>query len=212
MKVDQKPGVYSLLSQKSAFVRRSAGFTTIELMVVVGIIILLLGIGLVTGTRFITEGKKEQTLSMMNGLIGANTEFQAQRQQGSVNHDGKFPINWTDGKASKATSSIERFVYACSTNKAVDQAMTNAVVSAGEKSMQRTFKDIDNDKINEIYDPWGTLIEYRSINNGDGKGPGTNVANNLLPLSKDAFFVSAGPDKKFGTDDDITTVQNPTYK
>ena len=209
---NQKPGVHSFLGSQSRSARRAGGFTTVELMVVVGIIILLLGIGLVAGTRFVAEGKRVQTRSMMDGLLGANTEFQAQRQQGSVNHDGRFPIDWTKSDVSKYNNSIERFVYACSQVKAVEDQMTNAVVSAGKKSVERTYKDSDNDGVKEVYDPWGTLIEYRSFNNGEGKGPGTNVANNLLPLSKSPFFVSAGQDKKFGTEDDITTIDNPIYK
>jgi len=216
----QKQSVYSFSSQKSRFRsrianrRRSAGFSLVELMVVVGIIILLLGIGLVAGTKFIAEGKKEQTKAMLDGLLGANTEFIAKRK-GSVNHDGKTPIDWSKVQNGSALSSSERFVYACSQIESVELQLNAAVSSSGQKSLERIYVDStssDPDRVKEIYDTWGTEVEYRSFNNGEGRGPVTNVANINLPLSKSPFFVSAGPDKRFGTEDDIMTIDNPAYK
>jgi Tfp pilus assembly protein PilE len=194
--------------------RRAAGFSLVELMVVVGIIILLLGIGLVAGTKFIAEGKKEQTKAMLDGLLGANTEYIAKRKS-SVNHDGKTPVDWSKVKNGGALSSCERFVYACSQIEAVAVQLNAALTSSGQKSMDRIYYDStssDPDSVKEIYDTWGTQVEYRSFNNGEGRGPVTNVPNDKLPLSKSPFFVSAGPDKMFGTEDDIMTIDNPAYK
>lgn len=193
---------------KTAFSRRQAGFTLIEIMVTVGIIILLLGIGIVAGTRFIAEGKKEQTRSMLKGLMGAHTEFQAQRNQGSLNHDGNNPINWDkDVKNGGRFTSSERFVWGCQQIKKVEDKMMAALNSGGQETFRKIWANKKTGSpVNEIYDIWGTELEYRSKNDGKGTGPNSSVKNSDLPLSRAPFFVSAGPDKKFGTEDDISSL------
>lgn len=211
MGIGQKPNVHPFNRFKGGFSRRSAGFTTIELMVAVSIIILLLGIGFVASSKYIGEARKEQVRSSMTGLMGANEEFKAKRKGGSINHEGGNPMDWT-GNDARRYSSTERFVKACRLYEASDKQVTAAMLSGQKEVNRRVFDDKDNDGIEEIYDVWETQLEYRLFNDGKGSGPVTNVSNELLPLSRSPFFVSAGPDKQFGTEDDITTVVKPTYK
>ncbi len=211
-KVSQKPGVHSFGACQSRSRRASGGFTLIEILVSVSIIILLLGIGFVAGGKFITQGKITQTRSMLQGLVGANDEFKAARQQGDINHAGNFPIKWNQVTGATGWTSSKRFVYACRQNKNVELQMLAAVQSGENRTRQALQAD------DSLKDVWGSLILYRASNDGVGSLAGdkdqTNVlvTNDKLPLSPSPFFVSAGPDKKFGTEDDITTIENPSYK
>jgi len=221
----QKPSVHCFGGQKACFSRRASGFTLIELLVTVGIIALLLSIGAAAAVKINAEARREQVRRMMDGLIGANDEFKAVRQQGNVNHSGNFPINWSDpANQGGSQSSSERFVSAISTVQVAQVAMMAALNSSTDAAFAETYRDKDSDGHSEIYDRWGTALQYRSFNDGTGVGPGPAdytppgtstaiiVPNNLLPLSRSPIFVSAGGDETFGTDDDITTLNSePVY-
>lgn len=204
----QKPSVHCVSSPKTRVLARSRAFSLIELLVVVGIIALILGIGAAAAVKITAEARKEQTKAMMNGLLGANEEFKAVRKEGNVNHTGNFPINWSDAaNRGSSQSSSERFISAISTVQDAKTAMMAAINSGSEESIAEIFGDFDSDGFYELRDRWGSEIEYRSANDGSGTGPVTNVDNRLLPLSRSPFFISRGPDKQFGTDDDITTIE-----
>ena len=118
----------------------------------VSVIVLLLGIGFVGTSSFIRAAKTKQVEAMMQGLIGANDEFKAQRQQGKINHGGDFPIRWS-GVSLNLTSG-ERFVYACRQNKAAESLMLTAVNSGENEDERASFQDRDGDGVQEIYDVW----------------------------------------------------------
>lgn len=193
------------------------------MLVFIGISIFLLGIVGGVSLRMAGEMRREQTRAVLEGLLGAQEEFKAIRQQGPVNHDGTFPVNWSTFP--DAGSSSERFVFGLSQVPSAQEAMIAALNSGSSQAFNRQFRDANNNGINEIYDRWGTEIEYRSAHdsNAPGRGPGrvgrhviddrgnttTNgVDNNILPSSPFPYFISAGPDKQFGTDDDIITLDN----
>lgn len=202
----QKPSVHCNIAFQRRN-RRSGGFTVVEILVVVSISLLLLGIGAAVAIDMVADMRREQTRAMMKALLGANTEFKAVRNQPAVNHDGTYPINWpTEGLGS--ASSCERYVAAMMQVASAEQMLTAAINSSTGQALDRTYKDTNGNKVNEIYDRWGTQLEYRSSNDGTGTGPGTGVANKKLPVSPFPFFVSAGPDKTFGNDDDIHTLDN----
>ena len=172
-------------------------------MVVVSIILLIVGIGTVAAVKIATEARRDQTLRMMQGLMGANEEYKA-NSGADLNHDGGTPIDWS---SSNFLSSSERFVSGMSRVPAAETMLNAAISQATSESTQRIFNDSDNDNTNGIFDRWGTELEYRAYNDGSGSGPSTNIQNRLLPIHRSAFFVSAGPDQTFGTDDDITTIE-----
>jgi|GEM_PF-2086808 len=224
--MNQKPCVHHYSGNKWTLIRRQAGVTIVELLVVISIASLLLAIGFALASKFNAEARRTQTKAMLEGLIGANVEFRAVRQQGNINHDGVYPINWAAiyGADEKNMSSSERFVVACKQIPAAEQIMLAAIFSGPSSSDSKLYANRDkdsnsgNDAYEELYDRWGTPLEYRSSNDGGGDGPSTNtaygsststkIANSLLPISRSPFFVSAGPDKEFGTDDDINSLPN----
>lgn len=188
-KISQKTGVHLFFGQKRRFSRRHAGFSLIEILVVVSIIGILLSIGVAVASKMTSEARREQTRAMMNGLLSANDEYKAIRGSG-------IPV---DGSSSD--SSTEQFVDACLTIKTCEEIMLSSLSSSTSASFERTYKN------GTIFDRWGTEIVYRPSNNGSGTSPDPGVSNADLPISRDPFFASAGPDETWGTDDDITTLQ-----
>lgn len=177
-------------------------------MVAISITLILAAIGTAAAVQMTAEARKSQVRSMLEGLKGVHQEFQF-LQKNSLNISGTSPIDWSQVKGSSKASSIERFVYVCQQNEKLDTMMQAAIKSSSEAAYKLTFTDNNGNGWNEINDRWRTPIEFRPYNNdGKGTGPGTNIANNKLPITQSAFFVSAGKDKEFGTEDDISTEDN----
>lgn len=153
----------------------------------ISIIGLLVAIGTAAGVKMSGEARKEQTKAMMEGLLSANTEYKAVRG---------FNIGVD---SSSGDSSATQYVDACQSIKTCEEIMMSAMNSSSSQSLERIFNN------GTIFDRWGTELEYRQRNDQTGNGPGTNVDNSDLPLSRDPFFASAGPDKEWGTDDDLNT-------
>jgi len=154
--------------------------------------------------------------AMMRGLLGANEEFKAATQQGNLNHDGGFPVNWS-AIPNQQLSSSERFVFGMRMVEDANRMVIAALHASGPEVFEQVFADRDGDGTEEIYDLWGNELEYRAFNDGMGQGPGTGVDNAALPLSPGPMFVSAGPDGVFGPDaqgknDDVTNIDEPVYR
>lgn len=198
----QKPGVH-LISGSKRGPQHRGGFTLTEILVAISIIGLILGILAAASLAVMKEARSEQVRSMMTAMLAANDEFKAVRQQGPVNHDSppNTPINWSQESA--GNSSIRRFVYAIKQVPSAEQIMIAAIKSSSEEAFERMYDG------NTVKDRWGTELRYRRSNDGTGSFNGED--NDELPLSRSPFLVSAGPDKAFGTDDDITSIENPTY-
>jgi len=192
------------LRQNKRFDARRRGFTLIEILVVVSIIGLLLSIGAAVGLKITAEARKEQTRAMMEGLLSANEEYKAVRQGSSISHTGP----------TAGLSSTEQYIKACLQIKTCEEIVISSLNSSSQDALARIYKDGGGSSNKSVYDRWGTEIEYRQSNNPSSTTPappanenGDTVANADLPLSRDPFFASAGPDKKWGTDDDITTIE-----
>ena len=143
-------------------------------------------------------------------LENAGVEFRAHAGGADINHAGSSPMDWD--AIDKSLSSSERFVMACAVSPTTLRMMKAAIGSAGEERAKLMYADKDGDGIHEIYDLWGTQVEYRTSNDGKGNGPKTGIENRLLPISDRPFFISAGPDQTFGpgrdgVNDDIATVE-----
>lgn len=190
-----KPCVHLFLGQKNGFRRQNAGFSLIEMLVVISIIGLVLAIGVGVAVKITGEARREQTRAMMNGLLSANDEYKA--------------IRGTEIGLGGSGSSTSQYVEACLEIKTCEEIMMSALNSSSSAALERTYKN------GTIFDRWGTEIEYRTSNdsspsgtNGPANEAGNTVDHEDLPTSRDPFFASAGPDETWGTDDDITTLQN----
>ncbi|MEM0913609.1 MAG: type II secretion system protein [Planctomycetota bacterium] len=95
---------------------------------------------------------------------------------------------------------IERFIAIASQNASSD-GLWRAVD-------EKFITDLDNDGFAEIIDPWGTPILYAAfVSHSDSesiddflpqRGDMTAAGGGYVPKSPAPFFVSAGPDGKFG--------------
>jgi len=156
---------------------RRAGFSIIELMVVVAIILILVGIGVVGISQFNAAAEQDVCREIMATALAAMTEYQAQTR-------GQIP----GGDADTSGGDVEEFVTDI---KLFDDAETHLDKLASNGYYVGTT----------IVDPWGSALKYYTQNiDADASGGPDNNAN-LKAYSK-PFFVSAGPDGDFDTDED----------
>lgn len=190
-------------------VRRRLGFTLIEILVAISIIALLAGLVTVGALKAGDAAQRNRAQSLMRALIGAQDEFKAQSGLGiNLNHDGNSPINWPAGTFSEnvgnasgtagsgGLSSSERFVVGCFLFDESEEALRAAAQGSG------ILVDGDGDNFLELRDPWDNQLIYRLDND-----PNNANYDNRFPTYRDPFFISAGKDGDFGTDDDITTLE-----
>jgi type II secretory pathway pseudopilin PulG len=186
----------------------------VELMIVITIAALILGLLVVGMQQLVAGSKKDRAHTIMQTLSAAHAEYRAQVGEvinigGGIGNNSfpnpRFPMEWEDsggniqypanapGDDSQAVpdSSIEKFLVACWQIQASREMV---------RSISSTYLlDNDGDGLLEVVDPWETALEY-CPDNVDNNG---NAIDNRLPLRAEPFFASAGPDKSWGTEDDI---------
>ncbi len=168
------------------------GFSLIEVLVVVSIIVILVGLAL-AGINFAYQRSEESnTRALLGSLAGVEKEYRA--QTGQYVH----PVPpATMAQQDSVNGELNRTVTAPLANF-LDKVQDNSAV-AGEmlRRIQPQLLTIDTttNRITAIKDPWGTNIYYYR---GDGN---TNVTGRTLPKQPHPYFVSAGADADLGTVD-----------
>jgi len=146
-----------------------AGATLIEMLVVVAVIAILVTIVLSIATGIQNQGNERLTQNTFALLEGALEEY----------HDywGRFPV------AGSADPTVNSEVLYGALNSI--PSCRKILENLGGSLIQNNR--IPTDTPPEIYDPWGTVLDYIYVD-GD-----------TFPT-----LISAGPDKIAGTADDIT--------
>lgn len=165
--------------------RHKDGLTLVEMLVVVAIIALTTGI-VVSVALQVHHSSKERELANTFGILkGA---LQAYREE-----TGAFPIQVTEDASMIAPEDLDTFrrtnamdhialLYERLDEIPASRAFLkklNALVVKGDPSLSEPFR---------LYDLWGTVLDYAYI-------------------QEESFpqFISAGPDKLFETEDDISS-------
>ncbi len=183
----------------------ASGFSIIELMVAIGIIVILAGITIVVASSMRKNSESRETEIILATCLSALTEYEVQ-MGGRLMHDdtpstitpvwsGAFVTGsdtvytYDDTAVTIPNITIERFVYA-----ATQQPEAERNLRPLEK--YEALIDTEGDGLTEIVDAWGTPIYFAAkiVKPADA----TYGLDSRLSISRDPVFVSAGPDRYFG--------------
>jgi prepilin-type N-terminal cleavage/methylation domain-containing protein len=204
--------------------QNKTGVTLVEILVVVAIIAILTAITIGVASRINTQGKEQLTKDTIALLTAALGQF---RDYGYTYSDPnlKFPLdcnNFPDtdlaaalgGTISGGTndpcySGCEAMYFFLNqvpecrlTLAKIDKKLVTNIGLDGGSMIITITADGQIYPLYRVVDPWGTTLRYSYYNNGE-EGP----TSEPQPDSPRTFPVitSAGPDKIFGTADDIAS-------
>ena len=144
------------------------GWTLIEMIIVIAIIAVLASM-VITITIGIDNQSRERSLKSAFALLdGALQEYYDFRQTFPDPNESSYPTH---------SAALYAQLYATPGSKQILEKISDTLIKKAPGA----------DDIPQIYDPWGTILDYRYV-------------------SGDTFpsLISAGPDKILGTADDIT--------
>ena len=147
------------------------GLTLIEMVVVVGIIALLVTMIISLVSRFDNQAKErglESTFALLEDALQEYHEFTDSFPEQPEKDFAKAPVH---------SEYLYQQLYSIPDSRIILEKISDSLIKNEYEPTQA---------LSEIYDPWGTVLEYRY-------SPG-----DTFPL-----LISAGPDKIFDTADDI---------
>lgn len=177
------------------------GFSLIEILIVVAIVVMLIGLLLWGGTKWKNSARTQQAIATVDALAGMIDEYEVSRRPSmriDPNHPNAFP---SVGPASSVMDT-EAIIAACSQFPSAYKqfegfAKITVALSSGTvvdyhgasvtlPADARLFKD-----------PWGNYLWYKPSE------PRLAVDPLWIPSDTKGGWVSAGPDELFGTADDV---------
>jgi type II secretory pathway pseudopilin PulG len=154
--------------------QNKTGITLVEMIIVVAVIAMLAAMLVGVSTVIDTQSKEKATEATLTLLEGALDEYKDLM--------GEFPIQ-AEVDDTNALSHSEYLYYKLNSIP----ASRNIMKKINDKLIQNKYEPTVDPNAYEIYDPWGTVLNY------------VYEPNKTYPLLE-----SAGKDKKFDTPDDIT--------
>lgn len=192
--------------------RSVRGFSLMELMIVMFIIVLMAGLLLVAGNKVQTSAKVNQTRVTLSVCKAALDEYELNNKGKRLPHLGAgdgiayVPIDWATPKVRNAPdasgsavitdddglfyASIERFVWAMLRNPTTEKMV---------KSIDaRSYRDYDENGFLEVTDAFGgsnrkKLLYLSYVDHDDNY-----TEDDILPERDKPYFASAGPDGLWG--------------
>ena len=148
------------------------GLTLLEMVIVVAIIALLATMVINVVSRIDNQAKEKGLANIFALLESALQEYHE--------YTGKFPEQLEKNFANAPAHSeyLYKELQSIPSSRQVLEKISDSL-------LKNKWGDANSQP--EIYDPWGTALDYRYIS-----------GNNFPEL------ISAGPDRKFGTSDDIS--------
>ena len=148
------------------------GLTLLEMVIVVAIIALLATMVINVVSRIDNQAKEKGLANIFALLESALQEYHE--------YTGKFPeqLEKNFANASAHSEYFYKELQSIPSSRQVLEKISDSL-------LKNKWGDANSQP--EIYDPWGTALDYRYIS-----------GNNFPEL------ISAGPDRKFGTSDDIS--------
>jgi prepilin-type N-terminal cleavage/methylation domain-containing protein len=152
--------------------RYKQGLSLVEMLIVVGLIALLATMVISVASRVDNQSKEKGVESVFVLLEGALEEYKE--------FQGDFPGQPVKDFTNVAAHSeyLYRELYSIPASRKILEKISGSLI-------ENKFGTADSPP--EIYDPWGTALEYRY-------NPGDNFPE----------LISAGPDRIFGNTDDIS--------
>lgn len=196
------------------------GFSTIELLVVVAIIALLVGLGVAGFTMAFQSNDEKRTRVAIHQAMLAMTEYNTVTSR-YISYTGQTPSNRPEDSMLYFVSRIRQVPTALAMLKTIDREL----LVDDRRVNDNNATNIPDGEPDWIKDAWGTPLQYRLWHDGDKLTPADANPNSTIeapragagahyefprrgsPSQPMPFIVSAGPDKAFGTDDDIRSYE-----
>lgn len=183
--------------------KRTAGFTLIELLVVMGVITILVSLIVPTIGKVRQQAHITALRATIDSLSSALEKYM------SVNH--RYPPD----RHPQLTRSSQALVYYLSGstmyNNSPGYPWTHSLYGAGSRATLPVYYDFppqvlkgfseSNGIAPGLVDPWGNTLIYNSGSSSNGS---YNRYNSAKHGERKFDIFSAGPDREYGNEDDIT--------
>ena len=153
------------------------GFSLVELLVVMSIILAILSLGVVGMVKYMSSGIESQTRVVLKQLSGTAAEYQGVTRGLTVPYTGGYPAGTPDDSIKAFFSGIQGAPTAVEVSQRIAVEFSGAGVGAAPSA---------------AVDGWGVPIRYYPGGGLDATGKG-------MPQRDMPYFASAGEDGEWGT-------------